>query len=84
MPGGARAESTIQKGSVPWRARGPLPSTRHHRPRRAAFSFMANETVSQWGNHVPEVMQQVKGKAATITIWFDLNMKSLSSLLRKT
>lgn len=45
---------------------------------------MANETVSQWGNHVPEVMQQVKGKAATITIWFDLNMKSLSSLLRKT
>lgn len=44
---------------------------------------MANETVSQWGNHVPEVIQQVKGKAATITVWFDLNMKSLSSLAEK-
>lgn len=30
---------------------------------------------------MPKVTQRIKGKAGTITIWFDLNMMGLISLL---
>lgn len=61
-----------------------LGSLEHLFLRETSQTIEANLFILVRVNHMPKVTLQVKGKAGTINICFDLNTRDLLSLLKNT